>query len=76
MSHDALAVITGATGGIGGAYAKALAHRGYNLLITGRRGSQLQDLARSLHRDHGVHVEPVALDLTCKNALTGSYISQ
>ena len=31
-----LAVITGATGGIGGAIAAALAEEGYALLLTGR----------------------------------------
>jgi len=39
-----LAVITGATGGIGEALADALAREGYSLLLTGRRGDKLLSL--------------------------------
>ncbi|RDH78827.1 SDR family NAD(P)-dependent oxidoreductase [Mycolicibacterium moriokaense] len=37
-------LLTGATGGIGRAIAKALADRGANLIVTGRRGDLLEDL--------------------------------
>jgi NADP-dependent 3-hydroxy acid dehydrogenase YdfG len=47
-----VAVITGATGGIGSAVAKALAQAGWRLVLTARSGEKLATLAKSL--DHGV----------------------
>ena len=41
-----LAVITGATGGIGEALASALAKEGFSLLVTGRRADKLLALQR------------------------------
>jgi uncharacterized protein len=40
------AVITGATSGIGAAFARKLAQRGFNLVITGRREDRIRDLAK------------------------------
>jgi short-subunit dehydrogenase len=56
---DATVLLTGATGGIGQAIARALSHRGARLLLTGRRRDLLEDLAaelgaRSLVADLGV----------------------
>lgn len=51
-----LAVITGATSGIGAAYAEAFAQRGYNLLLTGRREHELTQLADRLTRDYAISV--------------------
>ena len=38
-------LLTGATGGIGRAIAKAVAEKGGNLIVTGRRGDQLGEIA-------------------------------
>jgi len=52
--------VTGATGGIGAAIARALDARGAQLVLTGRREEQLAELKTSLG---GEHVELVPLDL-------------
>jgi len=59
-----LALITGASSGIGAAFAAALAQRKYDLILVARRGDRLQDLSRSLAQSHGVEVEALAADLT------------
>ena len=43
-------LVTGATGGIGGAFCKELAARGCNLFITGRSGEKLSAFAAELRR--------------------------
>ncbi len=45
MSLQGTAFITGASGGIGGAYAERLARCGYNLALVGRNRSRLNALA-------------------------------
>jgi uncharacterized protein len=53
------ALVTGATGGIGQAIARALHARGAHVIVTGRRAEVLQQLAGEL----GERVEVVAADL-------------
>lgn len=59
-----LAVITGATSGIGAAYAEAFAQRGYNLLLTGRREKELSALAEQLATQYSVSAELQLGDLS------------
>tara|TARA_R110002072_G_scaffold301164_3_gene480262 strand:+ start:47149 stop:47934 length:786 start_codon:yes stop_codon:yes gene_type:complete len=54
---DRLVVITGATSGIGAAYAEAFAQRGYNLLLCGRREKELGELAGRLAQQYSVSAE-------------------
>lgn len=58
--------ITGATGGIGSAIAKALDQRGYALLVSGRNEKKLDQLLASLEGDH--HLKVVA-DLTTQKGV-------
>ena len=63
-----LALVTGASAGIGLAYAERLARDGWNLVVTGRRAERLEDLAKRLYMDFGSDVEPVAADLATPEA--------
>jgi short-subunit dehydrogenase len=58
-----LALLTGATGGIGRAIARALAHKGLNLALVGRNKTALDGLRTEL-LGTGVDVVAVAADLT------------
>ncbi|MDY0925844.1 SDR family NAD(P)-dependent oxidoreductase [Pantoea trifolii] len=59
-----LALITGASSGIGATYAKQLAARGTNLILVARDEARLNLLAQSLREAHSVEVSVLAADLT------------
>lgn len=60
--------ISGATGGIGKAFCKAVAMRGDDLFITGRNYVKLAQLKEQLIKDYGVNIECFACDLTDQNS--------
>ena len=60
--NGARVLLTGATGGIGNALARALHGRGAHVIATGRRREQLDSLAGDL----GDRIEPVTADLASK----------
>jgi short-subunit dehydrogenase len=64
-----LAVITGASTGIGAVYADRLAQRGYDLLLVARNQERMADLAKRLESNTGSKVETLAADLTNSNDL-------
>ena len=57
------ALVTGASAGIGKAFAELLAERGYDLVITARRSERLEALATTLSATNGIRVVPLPADL-------------
>ena len=63
QQYGPVAVVTGASSGIGYAFAEELAARGLDLVVTARRLDRLEELATRLTRQHGVTVTPCPSDL-------------
>jgi short-subunit dehydrogenase len=61
--------ITGASSGIGAAFARELGRRGFDLILTGRRRAQLDALANALVGAHGIRVEVITAELADDAAL-------
>ncbi len=58
------ALITGASGGIGEAFARILAEEGWSLFLVARRESELNRVAGVCHAEHGVEVHVLRADLS------------
>ncbi|MGZ6317646.1 MAG: SDR family NAD(P)-dependent oxidoreductase, partial [Anaerolineales bacterium] len=63
------ALVTGASSGLGAAFAQRLASDGYDLLIVARRSERLQAIADHLQKQYGARVEPVVADLSQPSGL-------
>lgn len=62
------ALITGASSGIGAAFARNLAQRGMNVVLVARSGDKLQKLGSELTANYKVGAEIIVCDLSLENA--------
>ncbi len=75
MPMSKIAMITGASAGIGEACAMEFARNGYNLLLTARRLDRLEVLAESLMAEYKVDVRILGMDVRSKQSVVDSFES-
>ncbi|WP_205688859.1 SDR family NAD(P)-dependent oxidoreductase [Candidatus Macondimonas diazotrophica] len=68
-SANPIAVVTGASSGIGAVYADRLASRGHDLVLVARRMERLHQLVHTLSAAHGIAAHPMQADLTTEAGL-------
>jgi uncharacterized protein len=68
-SDNTVALVTGASSGIGADLARELASRGHGVVLVARRLDRLEALAAELHETYGVRAEALACDLTDPEAV-------
>ena len=67
-----MALVTGASSGIGLAYARELARRGYDLLLVSNEQEQIGTVAEELAAAFGVKTIPLCMDLARSEARPGT----
>ena len=67
--HNKIALITGASKGIGKAIAESMAKEGCNLVLTARSKDKLIELKVELQKQYNISVEIIPIDLSLKNSV-------
>ena len=65
-----IALITGATSGIGLACANKYASESYDLILTGRRQERLDKISNELQQSHGIEIKTLCFDVREKEAVS------
>ncbi|MGB0909951.1 MAG: SDR family NAD(P)-dependent oxidoreductase [Nitrospirales bacterium] len=73
--HKGLAIITGASRGIGAEYAKQLAIRGYSLILIARDTDKLERVSDEISQTHHVEVSTLCLDLSIVGAAHQMFVA-
>ena len=73
MRLNMIALVTGASSGIGRDIARSLASHGINVIITARRRDRLIELKNELTEKYGVKVMFIAADLSKENQVFALY---
>ncbi|MER5779585.1 SDR family oxidoreductase [Streptomyces sp. NPDC002039] len=68
MYRGTVALITGASAGLGAEFARQWAERGADVVLVARRLDRLTELARDLEKRYGISATPMAADLSLPGA--------
>ena len=69
MKDAGLAIITGASAGIGAAFARQLSREGWSVALVARRADRLEALATELRTAHSIEALPIEADLSDEGAV-------
>jgi short-subunit dehydrogenase len=70
VANRPVALVTGASMGLGAEFARQLAASGHDLILTARSADKLESVRREIEGLHGVAVRVIAKDLADRNAPT------
>lgn len=66
-----IALVTGASSGLGAEFARQIAAKGYDLVLTARRGARMAALGAELASQHGTAYEVLTADLSTDTGIAG-----